>query len=258
MVHYRLLFRDRVHKQVFYSSIRAYGASAVSVFPLFDAKRATLILFCILLSFNAGALRYAFKRASNAKIHQLLTSRPITCIASVCAIEPIKKGAFKTRITLKLLSREERGVIEAFRAYIQLYLIRQPDFCVGDTIKIKKLLLKATKNHEFLEYLFKEGIMATAFMPFLEAQVIEQPVYSLRHLIWNKREKLHQTIKQALSPQTYALCCALFLGSKPESGYYVELKKRCNYWGIVHYLARSGLHVILILFAWTFLLRFFP
>ena len=48
------------------------------------------------------------------------------------------------------------------------------------------------------------------------------------------------------------------LGSKPEGELSQAIGKYCSYWGIVHYLARSGIHVVLTVSCWELVMRFIP
>jgi competence protein ComEC len=66
-------------------------------------------------------------------------------------------------------------------------------------------------------------------------------------------------IKTKLSPSTYSLFCSLFLGhSEGQEPKEQIFRDYFGYWGISHYLARSGLHVAIILVILQLMMRFIP
>ena len=53
--------------------------------------------------------------------------------------------------------------------------------------------------------------------------------------------------------------CSLFLGESNQNKNFIEKEKlKFKVWGIVHHLARSGLHLAIFILCWVFLLHFLP
>ncbi len=238
----------------------ATSASALLIFSYASLKavmtwQTLLILFLVSISFNLGSWRY--NRVQNRYKNLLieLTRDSFDCIGTITNIQKRTKKAFKTVITLNVYSIERASSTSPLKATIQLHSISSPHFHVGDVIKVRSLTIKQSKNHSFESYLFKEGICASIFLPRLQSMLLARPSISLARWAYTTRKRIAKSIKHKLSPTANALIGPLFLGQKPESASYDLIKKHCSFWGIVHYLARSGLHVVLILSAWDFLLR---
>jgi len=51
---------------------------------------------------------------------------------------------------------------------------------------------------------------------------------------------------------------SIFLGEPGNKKNTLTIKRNMQFWGIVHYLARSGLHVVIFIAIWQTLLKFLP
>ncbi len=143
--------------------------------------------------------------------------------------------------------------------HIQIYTAPTTDLEIGDTIEIKNVTIKKPTNADFNNYLLKEGIVATLFIEHLEYKRIQRPTHSLARWLSYKRDGILQAFQHSLSRPTFALFASLFLGEKQTSKKTIEsLQKYFKQWGILHYLARSGLHLVIVLSVYEFLLRLFP
>ena len=83
------------------------------------------------------------------------------------------------------------------------------------------------------------------------------PAYTVRAYIYAYREKVFEQIEATLPPETFAYFSALFLGNRATER-YPKIRRLFNRWGITHYLARSGLHIALLIFLWSLLLLCIP
>ena len=73
-----------------------------------------------------------------------------------------------------------------------------------------------------------------------------------------KKNELLYSLKNKMNASSFTFFSSLFLGNKTNSFHYEKLKDHFKRWGLSHYLARSGLHLILFIALWQFLLRFIP
>lgn len=169
---------------------------------------------------------------------------------------------FKNKIYIKL----DKIFIKENKEYINLnYLIKisYPDKKLininsGDYVKIKNLKInKINKNKIFL--------IAQNSLPNLLLEDINFKIkknINLIKYIWSKialtRQNLIERLNKKLSRNTKDLFNYIFLGLQRNSEFSDNIKKHMLYWGISHYLARSGLHLVLILFLLTFLFKFIP
>jgi len=71
------------------------------------------------------------------------------------------------------------------------------------------------------------------------------------------RAQLYQQMQNTLDAITDAHISALFWGNKTPSE-YPNIRMHYVKWGLAHYLARSGLHISLLMGIWSTILRFVP
>lgn len=133
------------------------------------------------------------------------------------------------------------------------------DCMVGDTIIINNVKFKKPNNDEFVQYLQKQSISATLFVTPDKLTCIHRPMYSVWRWVHNMREQLYKRITQSLSRTSRALSSALFFGNRSHD------KKTCDkvshyfkQWGIAHYFARSGLHLVLFVIFLQWLISLLP
>ena len=62
----------------------------------------------------------------------------------------------------------------------------------------------------------------------------------------------------ALSQLAHSLYLSIFCGKKIKSETTTKMKELFQYWGISHHLARSGLHLVILISLLLFLLSFIP
>lgn len=135
---------------------------------------------------------------------------------------------------------------------------------VGDTVKIGNVKIKKAKalkisgNTSYQKYLYKEGFLSGLFLTKKHALTIcNRPGSSIARWIWNLRTRIYTELQEKISPPAFAYLALIFLGNtqQPE---ITQMRETFNCWGLSHYLARSGLHIVLFILIWTFLLRFLP
>lgn len=134
-----------------------------------------------------------------------------------------------------------------------------PHLSVDDTVKIGPLACNQTKKNDFARYLMGENIAATAFVSQLKTITLYRPDYSINRFINNKRSSIIDAGEKQLNPDTFAFFASLFLGNRAVNQNEIDiLNNHFQQWGIVHYLARSGLHLVIFVFIWQLFLRFLP
>ena len=144
------------------------------------------------------------------------------------------------------------------------YTKEQSKFEIQDRIKLKNLIFNTpahkqnlNQNPSYSNYLIKENILCSIFTKRLYAFKISSPNFCIKRWILNTKNLLLQNIRQKLSPKTFCYFSHIFLGNKKVAP-TKNLKNSFNLWGISHYLARSGLHILLFILIWGFLLNIFP
>lgn len=86
---------------------------------------------------------------------------------------------------------------------------------------------------------------------------LEAPNKTFSGLRLNLRERIKNRLTYRLSPEAFKLFTSIFLGCR-----YIRhddpVRNYCTYWGLAHFLARSGLHIMLYGGIWLFLLSLLP
>lgn len=122
------------------------------------------------------------------------------------------------------------------------------DLSIGDVLEVKNLIFTKFISDTYRKYLKKESIHGISYSKHLNYHIIDNTIS------WYQRTKkylfyLEQTISKKTSSACSYLFNSLFLGSKKNHSDTEphHIKKYFDIWGICHFLARSGLHVALIL-----------
>jgi competence protein ComEC len=88
---------------------------------------------------------------------------------------------------------------------------------------------------------------------------LQRPYFSINRWLIEKRNALLQKAEKKLSPLSFTLFASIFWGKKELNNYHMEpIKDQFKIWGILHYLARSGLHVLLFIILWNWIFSFLP
>lgn len=131
-------------------------------------------------------------------------------------------------------------------------------FKPGETIICKNISCPIPDPH-FKQYLMKEGFAASAHL--LSSQIkktyLKPPLWAYCYTVRFGVLKWAHTL---FSPSTYALFSSLFLGYKWNEPIEKnrEIFSSFKFWGISHYLARSGLHLAILIMLWITLLSYIP
>ncbi len=142
---------------------------------------------------------------------------------------------------------------------IQLYTRKKLEAAIDDTIELANLTLKRPKHDPFYLYLMKEGIAATAFQEHQSVTILSHSMFSVSRWLFERKQNMIQLFQCNLNKPTFGLFTALFLGEKTALKHDTHsLENSFKQWGIVHYLARSGLHLVIIISLCHFLLQCLP
>jgi len=233
--------------------VLGYSACLCLLFALtHERKRVDLSLLFIIGLGLVGAFRATHEELAWHKNAQTLTHASIA-VEGIVTSQSTANGTHKLDICLtrahayankKLLGLERSATI---RVTTQKNLPQ----AVGMLIKIPKLYVRLPSNNQHQRMLRKGDIVATGILGKDEALYIEAttPTYFQKWLQWRDtlRNNLHEKLTQELSPQAAQLVSTIFLGY-PIPSQDASMRTTFNVWGISHYLARSGLHVMIIIY----------
>jgi len=219
-------------------------------------------IFLLFSIFLAGAFLYTQKINSQASFYKEVDNKTCDLIATVKDVARWPGKRHKQTILLDLKKVKEKNTM-TWKSYprksIRLYIKNAVPLQVADTIKLKNITFKRPKNPSYSLYLIKENTSISLFTDTLQYETIQRPSYSLSRLISQKRAHLAKNIKERMAPKTFELFSSIFLGAKKiEKKHAQQLKHRFKYWGVLHFLARSGLHLILFLLLCEIVLKLLP
>ena len=172
------------------------------------------------------------------------TSSPTNAQGVISAQSYHPDARFKHSIVINLDTIAQQAVAHRIQVYSRI----KPTVEVSDRIGLHNFVIKKPKEEEFKRYLLKEGITATLFIDQLDYSIISRPLFSLNRWLDVKRSSILADFKGCLSSETFSLFSSLFLGYKGIPKRQKEAQQnRFKQWGISHYLARSGLHLVIII-----------
>jgi|GEM_PF-6581887 len=127
----------------------------------------------------------------------------------------------------------------------------------GDTLHIRSATYHVP-NKSFQRYLQKEGVLASWFLKKQHYTLSVSPKTSIKKWFFILRTKITRGLKAKLHPTTYDLCMLIFFGQKLHTPLTKKVQTEFGWWGTCHQLARSGLHVVLFITTWGFLINMLP
>jgi hypothetical protein len=132
---------------------------------------------------------------------------------------------------------------------------------VGDFVYFSRFHLPITTEHKssLTFYALRAQILGNYYGPSISMKKLPiTTVYSAWIAYWHTwRTELYTTFKSTLPPTTFTYLSSLFLGNK-QCDDYLGMRIHFTRWGLAHYLARSGLHISILMSLWLSLLTILP
>jgi ComEC/Rec2-related protein len=230
---------------------------ACSVYVFF--KKKSLALFIIAL-FTIGFIRLQQITYWHTKTIEQIQKKA-TIVGTINSIEKAQHKQYRYAIsaTISHYYKDEQLHPYAIPWTLQCYSKQSPKALVCDAVRIDNVSLNAKSKESFSLFLIKEGIHATAFLPFNSIHIIDHPAFSFTRLTHQTRTQILEGIKRKCSSSTMTLIAAIFFGNRLYvKKQYTELKDLFCNWGIVHFLARSGLHMVIFILFLQLVLQWIP
>jgi ComEC/Rec2-related protein len=210
-----------------------------------------------------GSVCYAYQWYIFDQFHAVLPARPCVIHGTIESINPAEHLRTPYRITMSIdrikTSDDQDCVCLPCDASIFIYAHRADMVRVGDTVTLSDIRIKKPNDADFVRYLVKEGIYATAFADVSVPLDVVRPVWSGQRFLAEHRTRLFAQIRAKITGPTFALYSALFLGNRTFDKKETEpLNTQFKRWGIAHVYARSGMHLGFIVLVWFFFMRCVP
>lgn len=134
---------------------------------------------------------------------------------------------------------------------------KKTDIKIGDSLKFSNVQIKCPKHESMKNYFFKQNVVGTIIAN--DYELLERPYMNFYRWLVEYRLALLRSLKQKLSKKAFLFISLLFFGNKQiNKKQLLPLQQQCKAWGISHYLARSGLHLILFILLWELILKALP
>lgn len=230
----------------------------ITVSYFFWTKKLAFSIFLATIFSCIGAYRYWQTIKNYENFYTITANQKCSIKGTIHSIDSIQHLPFKQLTTIKINELQIADKSFAADNYIAIYSQKISDIRIADTVRISDLIFKKNKSEKFNFYLMKENIDAVLFENNAKYVLIERPRFSINRTIFEYKVYLLDSFKRKLSKSSYNLFSSLFLGKAEKSNHNDTVKNEFLCWGLSHYLARSGLHLIIVLFLWQFLLQFAP
>lgn len=155
-------------------------------------------------------------------------------------------------VSLKILNLQHvttQEPLACIPSTVQLVLHKNhPIASPGDMIEVQRVWFVKPSQQQLIA-LQRRDILARGHVSAEQKITITQGKPSLLSYCSTLKNRIVATIQQSLSRPTATLFSSIFLGATPPySPFMQQLRETFSWWGISHYLARSGLHLALIVY----------
>ncbi len=224
--------------------------------------RCNFYFFLIPFFIFCGSFACFLQLQSQKKFFKQFSNKVIDIKGEVSHFESIQNTRFKYKIILdikQIKPHQENSVYQNSSSSIALYVRSKENLEVGDAIEMNELIFKDISNQSFKHYLAKEKIVATLFLEKFSFTLLEKPRFRINKSIFYLRESIFNSLKTKINKESFALFSSIFLGNRGAVKNEMESKKESfKIWGTSHYLARSGLHLVIFVIIWHFILSLLP
>ena len=234
----------------------------IAMLSIFSKRTNLHILAACTLSIAAGNMIFALHAKKLKNEQSLLTGHYAYLVGIITNKQQLQHTLYQEYFTIKLEGGKQDTMRTGKRLQqaIGIYTKHLTAGHIGDKILLKNVTIKKPSQKFTLSdlSLAKQGIVALVFTATKnQCRILEQAYDNVRTMIWKWREKIYKRFKQRLSINGNAYVSLLFFGNK-QNTLTSTLQDKFALWGLSHYLARSGLHIVLLIAMWFILLRLLP
>ncbi len=217
------------------------------------------IFFIISVCLLAGFLLSHRQQHAQKNFQKAVLGKICALRGSITSIEKIQNPRFSFRLILETSHIKTDDRWQNCQETVAFYLKDKPDLLVADSIEISNVAFKPISNGSFNTYLAKEKISATLFLETLEYTLLQRPHFSINRWLFYFKESIFATLRSKINRETFQLFSSIFLGNRTAVKKQMDsTKEPFKIWGTSHYLARSGLHLVIFVIVWHFMLSLLP
>lgn len=225
---------------------------------LFELNKSTI--FCGMLFFATGYARFHMIKQQHENIISHVNDHTIIK-GQITHVQDASHKQYRSTIFITINAYYLQGAWKPCNQpwQLQCYTKQQFTGLVNDSIVIKNFKYKVPDKNSFFYFLMKEGVHATLFLHKNNYEIITHQHRSLQRIIHELRHRILAGITQKCSQLTTTLVASIFLGNRLcVKEQYQHIKQLFANWGILHFLARSGIHMVMFIFFLQYFLRLIP
>lgn len=208
-----------------------------------------IVFFCL------GAFLYTYQIHKQQAFYAAMHNKKTSISGTIRSI--FHENSYPQRTRIELATSEISNSLLPNSLYIYTNFLSSLE--VDDTIYIQDVLFKNSPPDDYARYLAREHINATLFIKKEQITLTNRPTYSFWRWLSHKKKQSYNSLQAKMSPRSFAFFSSLFLGDKKTNKKeMIAIKNNFKKWGISHYLARSGLHMIIFICIWQFMFIFLP
>lgn len=233
---------------------------SVGVFYAFKRNKCAIVIIALAssIAFGAGSFRYYMLINKQQKLHEITNHKMFTIVGTITDYRKTGKAYPSHRMIVHLHQIENKNERIEVDAPILIFCPRIKGISISDKIMIHDASFVHKYSPSFNFYLLKEEVFGSLFLHNPKIQKIVRPKISIARTLFYLRKNIATRCKEKLDPKTYLYFSSIFLGD-PETKKLIDpIKHQLQRWGLIHYLARAGLHVVIFIALWQFMLRLLP
>ncbi len=224
----------------------------------YKEEHGALLILGIFCLFFFGSTRY-YQNQNLYFEHQELLEKSCNVTGIIQEILPRLDEQEQICMSIQISNVEIAGQDHPIHKKIYLFLPFYTTLWVKphQKILIKNIFLKHPNSASYQDYLIRENIWAVAHQKSFYYQTLKKPSLFMQQIDELCSLPLKAT-NHTFSQLTHSLYLSIFCGKKIKSQTTTKMKELFQYWGISHHLARSGLHLVILISLLLFLLSFIP
>lgn len=216
-----------------------------------ELTKATLSILLLFL----GYFSYINQQNNLIIFDNATIDKNICILGSIKSIQINQQSRFKICTTLDIDKIKVNEKWITTKGAIQIYSKFRPFCKIDDQVFLKDIKLKKINNADFKKYLTRINLNNTLFINKPIFKITKKSNFSLRQHLSNLKNNIFYSLKRKINKPTFNLFSSTFLGNKNDIK-QDELNYKFANWGMPHLIARSGLHlwILIFIFQFTFLL----
>lgn len=244
----------------------------ISAIKNFYSKRTQF--FVAVIFFALGAFSLTWQQNQHANMIQEFDGKKLDLIAKVTNkillhAPNVGRCGWKEiiQINVRQAKESQEHAIQVYKKTdfnLQCYSTLKTCVQVDDIIELKDVKIKVpqdqplSQNSSYKNYLIKENFLSSVFFyKNKNINILYTPKLSIKKWLWDIQVSTYQRLQQKIHPTVFTYFSLMFLGNTHHEN-IDSMRNTFNYWGLSHYLARSGLHIVLFILIWTIFLQLIP